>query len=358
MTLLVGCGGDANTRPDAISVVDYDCDFMPERDRPSWVDSNPMMGNYLTARGQAGKHDRGSKAQVEAAWADASSVLARQIEVDIESRFESSTQVNGAGEDAQLRQEALQVIKSVSKVKLSGVQRLKSWLDEDSCTVHVLVRMPQSQVNKIRNEKLNVALLNTMERHIEAADDGSLSIGQRRDNLDRAANILGKIDFGAIGVGNDRRFYARKIASIGDVLTQRMEAFNVLFIPIVDQSIPPSTVKAVLDRLRADRDDAQVLKHGGCNTPSACVELGRKEGGKQVVVVKLGQSLSAGSMGSWLGTLKVEVSGYDVATNRLTYAPKQAEDQVLAFDKAELDWDYAAEKIFAKNPFGDLCSAC
>ncbi|MFA5994705.1 MAG: hypothetical protein WC823_07150 [Parcubacteria group bacterium] len=203
--------------------VSYDCGMYDKTPMPAWVkNGGNHNANEFEGVGVAHKNKRGMQNQIDAAYDAAVEQMSRSVEALVE----VSTTKREEYQDGQLRSEEVeQKSRHYTKVLLRGISRKAQWIEEDSCTLWILVTADKAKIERMLAEK---RMLDTAEDYYNSAlklDDNDEKI----DKLNLAIKTIRLVNFDILTSGsfqNGLDFYSSKYVSAHDKVINKIIAKN------------------------------------------------------------------------------------------------------------------------------------
>ncbi|MFA5994266.1 MAG: hypothetical protein WC823_04875 [Parcubacteria group bacterium] len=206
--------------------VSYDCNMYDKTPMPAWVKNG---GNHNTNEfegvGVAHKNKRGMQDQIDAAYDAAVEQMSRSIEALVEisiTKHEEYQDGNLVGEEVK------QNSRHYTNVLLRGVSRKAQWIDEDSCTLWILV-----SVDKVKIERmLAKRLFDNAEDYYNSALKSDNN-GEKVDKLNLAIKTIKLVNFDILTSDlsqNGFEFYSSKYISVRDkVINEIIAKSNYIY---------------------------------------------------------------------------------------------------------------------------------
>lgn len=201
--------------------VRYDCSMYGKTQMPAWVkNGGNHNANEFEGVGVAHKSRRGMQDQIDAAYDAAVEQMSRSVEALVE----ISTAKHEEYQDGQLRSEEVeQRSRHYTNVLLRGISRKAQWIEEDSCTLWILVVADKAKIERILAEK---RILDNAEDYYNSA----LKLGdndEKVDKLNLAIKTIKLVNFDILTSGsfqNGLDFYSSKYISARDKVINEIVA--------------------------------------------------------------------------------------------------------------------------------------
>lgn len=117
----------------------YQCNYIPQRERPAWVDNSYYVPGLYTGIGQSARRDT-LDAQIESARASAYRDMLQKISVKVDSTM---TDQRASSTSRGYEQSVSLVTQTSVRDTVQGVQVRERWLDQKNCVLWVLATAPQ-----------------------------------------------------------------------------------------------------------------------------------------------------------------------------------------------------------------------
>ena len=188
------------------------CNFLPAKPKPSWVDKDPIKSDeYLYAVGVVGARKGEADDLLKQAKQNGLTELAEGIQVHIKSHV---TQVSSRTEKGGKRSTAVDfqaLAETSAGITLRSVETDDQWLDRSSCLLWVRVRVKKSLAEQAAAEAYYQAILQQVDSLIARASDAKLDASARSSVAEEARILIDQIDFTAVSKATPKQLYIARL---------------------------------------------------------------------------------------------------------------------------------------------------
>ncbi|MBI3794725.1 MAG: LPP20 family lipoprotein [Nitrospinae bacterium] len=323
-----------------------DCGFLEDRPQPKWVAEVPVLEGFYVGVGSAGKGNS-QQEQENASLLNALSYITSQVSVKINSKSSDVSSSTSKGSSEQTSQSVESKVELKSEELLKDVTIIEKWLNGNSCQLYTLVKVPKDSVTANKNYKKMTFLYAQSQK-------SGLQANESLGYLTEAKALLPEIKFAFIHEQNDPKYWAELI----DKAIERCQAEvgkkkNVIMLvmkknpkPEEAVTIPLTVVQKLAAYIAGLNPVWTDMSNSPCVSVESCLEKARKTGVEGVLVLICSGGSKQSNLGSFKGTLTVEISQYDLKLNTKAGTPQLFSSAVPSpFSKEELDWNLAVEKL-------------
>ena len=192
--LIVACASSPDSGHDsdnaAWSSADLEiCEDLEATPAPDWVNSEPRDSRFYYATGEASLATKNPSGPLAEARERAVAALSTTIEVKVKTSLSSTLDVSDTAVSGSYRQQQ----NLSTDLELEDVSFYGDWLDVNSCTRRVAVRILRSTADSLR-------ALQNAERNYDYANSAvEDEVAQRLSALAVAATLLSQVDFALFG---------------------------------------------------------------------------------------------------------------------------------------------------------------
>ncbi len=340
---LASCSSTEKDIADAITV--KQCDFLPLSIQPNWILGDSQIAGYYTGIGESDArdgHDQAlSKAHQNAVAALSSSIKTR-ISQEVVIKISEST-IDGITD-----QQVDKISSAVTDNSLKNVERDSVWLDRKSCRLWMRVKIARHEVDRLEAEQINQARLGDAIGLYERSRSNHRISSDRLRDIEEAIHLLTVIDFTHLPLEDEqtyeKRFRAQQLDLLGEAGHQ-----TVLIITLSEDFIPQVIHKELAYRLSRGINNSRHLYPSPCADLATCLRYAQKVGARSLILSELRVKLSSSEMGSLLGRVEVDSELYAIETTRLLDQVKGQVGEVLSFNRNNIRWEQAVERMFDGN---------
>lgn len=190
--IITGCSYKQDSRSD---VKIKDCNFLPDKQEPFWINSPAAISNKLYFGIAQSSYQPNSSKQIK--HADNQAIL------NLVSQVSSIVNKEEIKKIKRIRNNKSEIINSLyksdsnikSSVLLKGFNVKNRWLDRKSCIVWSLVTVHKKQIDTLQTKLNNqISLLNKINQYVINARDLSKNYKSRKRNIEKALLLFDKSD--------------------------------------------------------------------------------------------------------------------------------------------------------------------
>ena len=321
------------------------CDSASKEPRPDWV-SQPdfSLTGFYVGVGSAENDGRSEHQMSNDSENDAKKHLVEQIEVKIQSENEQSTSVSNQN----VRKDALSKVKVSAEEVLHGLNVKSRWVDKENCTHYTLMVISKESIFQTKQEKIMKIRLELFKTELaEGSDHGkNPAISVRRKHLETAQALLAETNFNYLPDDLTKDAYTKQLTDAQALLSKessQTQGRMALFAINKGGTLHENVIGKMLDQLRSDDDKTDRLM-ADCHQQEECIDHAKERGFTKLTLLTASTRVDTSSMGTLKGTLNISITVFDVESRKILKGPDTASSEVIGWQKAELDWENAAEK--------------
>lgn len=316
-----------------------ECPEASQGNKPLWVAKGYTYSEpgYRFGFGEAHyKKKQTHQKLLKRAESNAREDLASTVTITIDSKTQITNQLTEKGKSASSTSQVDSALKTSSKLSLPGLPIYKKWQDPQTCNLYVLVRLKEDLIDLVLKKSL------VMDFYRKAKNT-ALPVGERILAAKEAITAAQKAEFSKIQGSESSRQLIRQFEHTLSDLVHQQQKFNhaVVIINKTDEPSQPALSPLLLDLQKLMPGSFELPRE--CSSSTICLKEANDTSANFASIAEI-QMNTVKQSGFWAGDITMEISLWDLKSNRQIHSIDKLATRVMHRQKHRLTLEHAMNK--------------